>query len=199
MADFAAPDLILIRSMQRIGLFGGSFDPVHLGHLLVAQAAREELALSRLFFIRRRSPPSSPTASRHRRKRGCGCCAWRWPARSGASLDDQEIKRGGFSYTIATVRDYARRFPGAQLFYLIGADHLGQLPRVARGAGTGQRVEFIVTPRPGQAETPLPHHLGPAAFGLPVGGFLVGDSGADQGRPVHRTSGALGRGGGDPQ
>src|ERR1043166_3727901 len=44
-------------------------------------------------------------------------------------MDDQEIRRGGFSYTIDTVRDYAARFPEAQLFYLIGADHIAQLPK----------------------------------------------------------------------
>ena len=46
--------------MQRIGLFGGSFDPVHLGHLLVAQAAREELDLARLFFIPAAQSPFKP-------------------------------------------------------------------------------------------------------------------------------------------
>jgi nicotinate-nucleotide adenylyltransferase len=130
--------------MQRIGLFGGSFDPVHLGHLLVMQAAREELDLARLFLI-----PAGKT----------------W-----CELDEQEIRRGGVSYTIDTARDYAGRFPEAQLFYLIGADHLLQLPKWRAAQDLARLVEFVVIPRPGQAETPFPTPFrGRWLAGFPLG------------------------------
>src|SRR5271165_3132622 len=97
--------------MERIGLFGGSFDPVHLGHLLVAQAAREELGLARLFFVLAAQSPfkpeRQPTPARERlHLLRLALAGWSW-----CELDDQEIKRGGISYTIDTVRDYAARFP----------------------------------------------------------------------------------------
>src|SRR2546421_569227 len=103
--------------MQSIGLFGGSFDPVHLGHLLVAQAAREELALNRLFFIPAAQSPfkpdRKPTAANERlRLLRLALAGKEW-----CEIDEQEIQRGGVSYTIETVRDYERRFPQAQLFY----------------------------------------------------------------------------------
>src|SRR6266436_574037 len=115
--------------MARIGLLGGSFNPVHLGHLLVAQAAREELQLSRLFFVpAAQSPfkPGLPLAPAEQR-----LCLLRLAlaGQTDCEIDDQEIKRGGVSYTIDTVRDYARRFPGAPWFYLIGADHVPLLPK----------------------------------------------------------------------
>src|ERR1041385_4118931 len=103
--------------MQRLALFGGSFDPVHLGHLLVAQAAREELSLARLFFIPVAQSPfkpdRKPTAASERLRR----LRLAWAGKTDCEVDDQEIKRGGFSYTIDTVRDYVRRFPSASLFY----------------------------------------------------------------------------------
>ena len=136
--------------MQRLGLFGGSFDPVHLGHLLVAQAAREELALSRLFFIPAAQSPFKPgripaaaeVRLRLLRLALAGQADW--------EVDDQEVRRGGVSFTIDTVRDYAQRFPQAELFYLIGADHVGQLPQWREADALARLVEFVVIPRPGQ-------------------------------------------------
>ncbi len=98
--------------MQRIGLFGGSFDPVHLGHLLMAQAAREELDLARLFFIPASQSPfkpgSLPTSPAERlRLLRLALAGKNW-----CEVDEQEIRRGGVSYTIDTVRDYAARWPG---------------------------------------------------------------------------------------
>jgi nicotinate-nucleotide adenylyltransferase len=75
---------------------------------------------------------------------------------TGFEIDDQEIGRGGISYTIDTVRDYRRRFPQAQHFYLIGADHVPQLPQWRAAAELASLVEFLVIPRPGRAETPFP-------------------------------------------
>jgi nicotinate-nucleotide adenylyltransferase len=141
---------------MKIGLFGGSFDPVHLGHLLVAQAAREELGLDRLFFIPAAQSPFKPdrkptsAASRLRLLR-LALAGKPW-----CEIDEQELHRGGVSYTIDTVRDYARRFPEAHLLYLIGGDHVPKLPAWREADELARRVEFVAVPRPGQAETPFP-------------------------------------------
>jgi nicotinate-nucleotide adenylyltransferase len=142
--------------MRRLGLFGGSFDPVHLGHLLVAQAAREELQLTRLFFVpAAQSPfkPASQPSPPHQRLRLLRLAL---AGRDWCEIDDQEIRRGGASYTIETVRDYAERFGGAELFYLIGADHVAQLPKWRQAADLARLTQFIVIPRPGQDEVRLP-------------------------------------------
>jgi len=156
--------------VQRLGLFGGSFDPVHLGHLLVAQAAREELSLDRLFFIpAAQSPfkPDQPPAAPLERLRLLRLAL---AGKTWCELDDQEIRRGGVSYTVDTARDYQRRFPGAQLYYLIGGDHVAQLPKWRDAADLARFVEFVVIPRPGQAETPLPSPFrGPCLKGFPLG------------------------------
>jgi nicotinate-nucleotide adenylyltransferase len=156
--------------MERIGLFGGSFDPVHLGHLLVAQAAREELQLTRLFFIPAAQSPfkpsTQPTAAGERlRLLRLALAGQPW-----CELDEQETARGGVSYTIDTVREYARRFAGASLFYLIGADHLPQLPKWRAAEELARLVEFVVIPRPGQAEVPFPAPFhGRRLTGFPLG------------------------------
>src|SRR2546427_6096187 len=159
-----------IKKVQRIGLMGGSFNPVHLGHLLVAQAAREELQLSRLFFIPAAQSPFKPDLALAPAEQRLRLLRLALAGQTECEIDDQEIKRGGVSYTIETVRDYVRRFPGALLFYLIGADHVGQLPKWRDADELARLVEFVVLPRPGQAAAPLPAPFrGRALVGFPLG------------------------------
>ena len=141
---------------MRIGLYGGSFDPVHRGHLLVAQAALEELALDRLLFIPAAQSPfkpgQTPTPAAFR---------LRWLRLSLAgqtrfSVETLEVERGGVSYSIETVRALQSRFPGARLFWLIGADHVAKLPLWREAETLARSVEFVVIPRPGEAQATLP-------------------------------------------
>src|SRR5579862_331371 len=115
--------------MKKIGLFGGSFDPVHLGHLLMAQAACEEAGLQRLFFVPAAQSPFKPGTTSAPATERLRLLRLALAGKSNYEIDEQEIKRGGVSYTIDTVRDYAGRFPGAELFYLIGADHVPSLTK----------------------------------------------------------------------
>ena len=172
--------------MERIGLFGGSFDPVHLGHLLVAQAAQEELDLARLFFIPAAHSPFKPESAPTPAPERLRLLRLALAGKTRCEIDEQEIRRGGVSYTIDTLRDYAVRFPQAQLFYLIGADHLAQLPKWRAAEELARLVEFVVIPRPGQLEAPVP-----APFrGRWLAGFPLGISSSQirarvkDGRPV---------------
>jgi nicotinate-nucleotide adenylyltransferase len=156
--------------MPRIGLFGGSFDPVHLGHLLVAQAAREELALSRLFFIPAAQSPFKPerksTASDERLR----LLRLALAGKTWCEVDEQEIQRGGISYTIDSARDYHRRFNNVEIFYLIGADNVAQLPKWRESAELASLLEFVVIPRPGQTDVPFPAPFrGRVLKGFPLG------------------------------
>ncbi len=135
---------------MKIGLFGGTFDPVHLGHLLVARAAREEAGLARLFFIPAAQSPFKPEAQP---APAAERLRWLRLALAGdttAEVDDQEIRRGGLSYTIETVRAYARKLPQAELFYLIGADQTAQLHLWREAGELARLVQFLIIPRPGE-------------------------------------------------
>src|SRR5579864_3783987 len=117
--------------MQRFGLYGGAFNPVHLGHLLVAQAAMEELELDRLFFI-----PASQSPFKQEVPAALAELRLQWlrlalASKTHYAVDDQEIRRGGVSYTIETARNYAKQFPQAKLFWLIGADNAPTLNKWA--------------------------------------------------------------------
>jgi nicotinate-nucleotide adenylyltransferase len=140
---------------MKVGLFGGSFDPVHLGHLLAAQAAREEAGLNRLFFIPAARSPFKPAAQPVPGAERLRLLRLALAGDEAAEVDDQEIRRGGISYSIDTLRAYRGKFPTAELFYLIGGDQPAQLP-LWRDAGELARLaQFLVIPRPGEAVAEL--------------------------------------------
>ncbi len=157
-------------SPQRLGLYGGSFDPIHAGHLLVAQAACEEIGLARLFFIPAAQSPFKPGSTPAPAPERLRLLRLALAGRTNCEIDDQELARGGTSFSIDTVREYGRRFPGASLFYLIGADHVPTLPAWREAQELARRVEFIVIPRPGQASALLPAPFrGRELAGFPLG------------------------------
>ncbi len=157
--------------MKRIGLFGGSFDPVHTGHLLVACAAREERQLDRLYFIPAAQSPFKPESQLAPAADRLCLLRLALAGLPWCEVDDQEIRRGGISYTIDTLKDYVRRFPDAEISYLIGADHVPKLPQWRQASELARLATFLVITRPGEPETPLPppfqgHRLSGFPFGV---------------------------------
>lgn len=155
---------------QKIGLFGGSFDPVHLGHLLVTQAACEETGLERIFFIPAARSPFKPDMTPTPAAERLRLLRLALAGKSHYEIDEQEIRRGGTSYSINTARDYARRFPQAGLYYLIGADHVPSLPKWREAEELARLVEFLVIPRPGQPDATFAAPFrGQTLKGFPLG------------------------------
>lgn len=145
---------------MKLGIYGGSFDPVHLGHLLVAQAAIEELGLDRLFFVPAAQSPFKPENKPAPAAVRLQLLRLALAGRANCEVDDQEIRRGGISYTVDTLRGYAERFPGAGLFYLIGADNATKLNEWRGPEELARLAEFVAIPRPGDAPPvfPKPFH-----------------------------------------
>ncbi len=160
---------------MKIGIYGGSFDPVHLGHLLVAQAAIEELGLNRLFIVPAAQSPFKPENQPAPASVRLQLLRLALAGKFNCEVDDQEIRRGGISYTVDTLRDYARRFPGAELFYLIGVDHVAQLNQWREPAELARLAEFVAIPRPGGAITVFP----PPFRGRMLRGFPFGVSSSE--------------------
>jgi nicotinate-nucleotide adenylyltransferase len=135
----------------RIGLLGGTFNPVHTGHLLIAQAAMEALALDLVKFIPAATPPHKPLdrniSGTHRLRmlrlalRGC----------RGFETDTIELRRGGTSYTVETVAELKRLHPRAQFYFIIGGDSLPELPHWYDIQRLARLCRFIVVARPGFA------------------------------------------------
>ena len=155
---------------MKLGIFGGSFDPVHLGHLLVAQAAIEELGLDRLFFVpAARSPfkvDSNPAPGAVRLQ----LLRLALAGKINCEVDGGEIERGGVSYTVDTLRHYAAKYSPAELFYLIGADNASGLKGWREPAELSRLAVFVAVPRPGGAISVFPPPFrGRALTGYPFG------------------------------
>lgn len=137
---------------KRLGLFGGSFNPIHNGHLAIARQAHEILALDRTLFIPTGDPP-------HKRDGALAPAQHRYEmvrlAISGTpafELSDIEITRQGKSYSIDTVRELQRRYgPATTLFFLIGLDAFLDLPNWREPDALLAACSFVVISRPGQS------------------------------------------------
>src|SRR5690606_35099434 len=112
---------------MRIGVFGGSFDPVHYGHLLLAVTAIESLGLDELRLIpaaqsplKPHGPVASATARLDMLRLACG-------GTERLIVDGRETDRGGVSYTVDTLEELRQQFPDAELFFLMGADALASI------------------------------------------------------------------------
>ncbi|MBQ8374671.1 MAG: nicotinate (nicotinamide) nucleotide adenylyltransferase [Clostridia bacterium] len=113
---------------MRIGVFGGSFDPVHTEHIALARRAKEELGLEKLFVMPAFAPPhkSGRTLSPDRCR--LELCRLAFEGIDGVFVSDYEISRGGTSYTYLTLRHFRSLYPDAELFFLVGTDMLRDFP-----------------------------------------------------------------------
>jgi nicotinate-nucleotide adenylyltransferase len=131
----------------RIGIFGGSFDPPHVGHLVLAQDAIEALALDRLQVVPAASQPlkrGHGTSAVHRLAMVRHCFA----GVPCAEVDPIEIDRGGLSFMVDTVEHYRGLWPSATLHLLIGDDSAATLPQWREPARLLSMVELVVLHRP---------------------------------------------------
>ncbi|MEP6667612.1 MAG: nicotinate-nucleotide adenylyltransferase [Chthoniobacter sp.] len=129
---------------MRLALYGGTFDPVHHGHLVLARDALEELQLDRVIFIPAGLSPhklaTSPAPAALRREMLAAALA----DEPGFTLDDSELNATGPSFTIDTVERVRGIHPEAQIYYLIGADNLRELHTWRRIEDLRRLVEFVV-------------------------------------------------------
>ena len=112
---------------MRLGIFGGTFDPIHLGHLILAEQCRETCALERVWFMVAGEPPhkrGEPTAVAHRLEMARIAVA----GHPSFAVSEIEAVRPGPHYSVETLEAVRRDRPDDDLFFLIGADSLNDLP-----------------------------------------------------------------------
>ncbi len=144
-------------TIKRLGLFGGSFNPIHNGHLLIARMALEKLNLDRIFFIPASKSPFKPELELAPAKERLKLLRLALAGETKFEIDEQEINRKGISYTIDTVNNYKKKFPDYQLFYIIGADHANILPKWKNANELTKLIEFAIFSRPGENNLKVPH------------------------------------------
>jgi len=129
---------------MRLALYGGTFDPIHHGHLLLARDALESLELDRMIFIPAGLSPhklaTSPAPAELRREMLAAALA----DEPGFELDDSELQRPGPSFAIETVERIRAAHPDAVLYYLIGADNVPELHTWRRIDDLRKLAEFVV-------------------------------------------------------
>lgn len=137
---------------MRLGLFGGSFDPVHFGHLLLAESCREQQRLDRVLFLPAATPPHKQGFERTSGIRRAEMLELAAGGHEPFGVSRFEIDRGGVSYTVETLRHFRQEAPDAELFFLMGADMLYDLPHWREAAVVCQLATPIVVRRAGVAE-----------------------------------------------
>ena len=135
--------------MKRTGILGGTFDPIHLGHLIIAEWVREEVKLEEVWFMPSHTPTYKvppPEASPEQRLEMV-----RLAVRDGPHfrVEDEEIRRGGATYTAETMERLAARHPDREFYYIIGADMVAFLPRWHRIDDLLRMVRFVGVRRDG--------------------------------------------------
>jgi len=149
------------RTRVKIGFLGGSFDPVHFGHLIAAQDVYEQHRMDRLFLVPAAQAPLKPqeTQSSAEDRLSMLRAAIEWDHRF--EISDFELKKGGTSYTIDSVRHYREQFPKDDLYWIIGGDQLPKMHLWKDIEILATLIKFIFLERPGH-----PAKVAPAIPGL---------------------------------
>lgn len=134
---------------MRIGLFGGTFDPVHLGHLLLAEYCREQCRLDAVWFVPAAEPPHKQRADLTPAEQRLEMLRLAMGGHEAFSICTREIERGGISYTIDTLRELTAEDASRQIFFLLGGDSLADLPHWREPAGICELAMPVVVARPG--------------------------------------------------
>ncbi|MBW5444967.1 nicotinate (nicotinamide) nucleotide adenylyltransferase [Cohnella sp. CFH 77786] len=146
--------------MRRTGLFGGTFDPIHYGHLLAAESAREAAKLEEVWFIPTFVPPhkSHPGADSENRRRMLETALADCP---GFRVEEIELSRQGVSYTIDTVNALHERYQDRAFYWIVGSDMVKDLPNWRQAEELAEKVTFIGLERPGEPcdEVDLPSYV----------------------------------------
>lgn len=134
---------------MRVGVLGGTFDPIHVGHLIMAESALEAAGLDEIWFMPALEPP-------HKAKEGVTDAALRMAMVEAAIRGNPrfrasglELERGGASYTADTAAALAERYPEHRFYWIFGGDMIAWLPNFHRVAELAERIGFIGVKRPG--------------------------------------------------
>ncbi len=154
---------------MRLGLFGGSFDPVHYGHLLLAETCREQAELDAVWFVPAAVPPHKTRKELAPDKARVEMLELALAGDPRFVVSAIELERGGVSYTIDTLTTIHEQQPEAELYFLMGADSLRELPTWRDPAGICRLATPLVVRRGGTPEpdfSPIEQWMSPAQLQL---------------------------------
>jgi nicotinate-nucleotide adenylyltransferase len=133
---------------MRIGVFGGTFDPVHYGHLLAAECCREQCRLDQVWFLPAAAPPHKQHADMASPADRVAMLKLAIGGHEPFIISRLEIERGGLSYTVDTLTALTQQQPDAQWFFLMGSDSLADLPGWREPGRICELATIVVVVRP---------------------------------------------------
>jgi nicotinate-nucleotide adenylyltransferase len=140
-----------VRKEKLVGFLGGSFDPVHHGHLIVGQVALEQLGLDELRLVPAREQPLKQGRHRTSAEHRAAMVSLAIRGAPGFELETVELDRPGPSYTVPTLEAIRQREPGSRIVLLLGADAAADLPAWREVERIPQLARLVVFARPGSA------------------------------------------------
>ncbi len=138
---------------MRIGIYGGTFNPPHVGHLICAQEALIQLELDRVLFIPASVPPHKSVPDDPGAEHRLGMCQAAVADDDRFEVSDLEVKRGGTSYTLDTLEELNTSVPDSDLFLILGADMAASLPQWHRPERILELATLALAARAGTPDT----------------------------------------------
>ena len=155
---------------MKIGCYFGSFNPIHTGHCIIANYLANNTDLQQVWLIVSPQNPFKPAAALLNEYHRLHLVQTAIEGITALKASNIEFHLPKPSYTIDTLRNYRVRHPLVRLFYLIGADHVGSLPKWRESDELARLADFVVIPRPGEVSQPMPAPFrGQELRGFPLG------------------------------
>lgn len=145
---------------MRLGIFGGTFDPVHYGHLMLAECCREQCRLDRVLFLPAATPPHKQGSPHTPAEQRIDMLKLAIGGHEAFDVCTREIDRGGVSYTVDTLSAIREERPDAELFFLLGGDMLADLPQWREPVRVAELATLIAVRRPPLVELDFSHLCG---------------------------------------
>jgi len=144
---------------RRIGVLGGTFDPIHLGHLVVASEVCNALSLDRVLLVPARQQPFKDSTGHAAPEHRLAMCRLAVEDDDRLDVSDVDLVRGGLTYTVDTLTDLAVEYPDAELFFIAGADSVARLAQWREPERLMNLARFVGVSRPGHTPPTLtaPH------------------------------------------
>ncbi|MDD5505884.1 MAG: nicotinate-nucleotide adenylyltransferase [Candidatus Omnitrophica bacterium] len=159
---------------MKIGILGGTFNPVHIGHLILAEEAREKLGLDKIVFIPTALPPHKDSLNIALADKRLKMLKLAIKGNKYFTVSDIEIKRKGRSYTIDTLKELKQKYSRDELYFIIGSDLLKYLNEWKDLNEIIKMVKFVAATRPGYPLEQIPQYIKTLAIrAVDVSGFEV--------------------------
>ena len=144
---------------MKVGILGGTFNPVHIGHLILAEEAREKLGLGKIIFVPANLPPHKDNGDIADAGKRLEMLKLAVKGNKHFGVSDIEIKRQGRSYTIDTIREFKKKYPSEELYFIIGSDLLKYLDAWKDLNEINKMVKFVAATRPGYPLESIPSYI----------------------------------------